>query len=92
MSAFGHGNWMTGNYNLWKIHKGDPAQGSAIMQSLDENPSLNNPSLNNQSCRSNESVSLHGANSSIIDSSKSDKDCEDLQSFLLIDGNEYLKV
>lgn len=63
------------------------------MESLDSMSLCNNdgnPSLTNSSLHSN--LSLHGVNSLVDQNSKLSRLCDSLQSFLLIDGNEYLKV
>lgn len=63
------------------------------MESIDSLSLCNrdgNPSLNNLSLQSN--LSLHGVNSLLDQNSKLVRYCDALQSFLLIDGNEYLKV
>lgn len=89
MSALDQHN---GNSYVWKNHETDSTS-PAIMESIDSISVYNrneNPSLNNSSLHS--SLSLHGVNSLVDQNSKLSELCDSLQSFLLIDGNEYLKV
>ncbi|OXU20485.1 hypothetical protein TSAR_001428 [Trichomalopsis sarcophagae] len=85
-------NQHSGNSHAWKNHRVDSTS-PAIMESLDSMSLCNhdgNPSLSNSSLHSN--LSLHGVNSLVNQNSKVSRLCDSLQSFLLIDGNEYLKV
>jgi hypothetical protein len=82
----------TSNHCIWKNLKTD-SPSPAIMESLDSLSLCNRDAgaaLNNSPFQSN--LSLHGVSSLNDPNPKHSKIPNTFKSFLLIDGNEYLKV